>query len=239
MQKTLYRLVLAITCAGVLTACGSNGSASVNQALDLQSKQLHRSTKATASDYQNAVQELYVSYFGRPADPSGLANFEAALLAANAPPDIQGLNNAYATNAAVRALVNSFGTSAESVALYGNGSTIAFVTAVYQNVLGRAPDAAGLNFWAGAISNGTLTQGNAALSIMAGALTNTSQQGLVDAQLVDNHLAAATYFTSQVSVQNAAVAYAGANAAASARAMLNAVLATTSAGALRQASMRR
>jgi len=231
MQKTFRLLVLVIICAGTLSACAGNDSSVDNQTPSLEVKQLQRSMKATAVDYQNAVQELYVSYFGRPADPTGLANFEAALLAANAPTDIQGLNSAYATNLAVKTLVNSFEISAESVALYGNSSTTAFVTAIYQNVLGRAPDTAGLNFWVTAISNGTLTRSNAALSIMAGALSNNSTQGLSDAQLVKNRLAAASYFTSQVSEQNEVGAYAGASAAASARSMLSAVSATSSVSA--------
>ncbi|HEX8956218.1 MAG TPA: DUF4214 domain-containing protein, partial [Burkholderiaceae bacterium] len=120
----------------------------------------------------------------------------------------------------MKTLVDTFGTSSESVALYGTGDSTAFVQAVFQNVLGRAPAASGLAFWSGAIDNGTLSRGDAALSIMAGALSNTSTQGLLDAQLVHNHIVTASYYTAQVVSQNATSYYKGAAAAASARATL-------------------
>src|SRR5581483_11196036 len=97
----------------------------------------------SASSYSSVVQELYISYFGRPADAAGLSNFENALAAINAPTDIAGLAVAYGSNAAIKGLVDAFGTSAESAALYGNvngslSSIENFVTAVFENVLGRA-----------------------------------------------------------------------------------------------------
>jgi hypothetical protein len=158
-----------------------------------------------------------------------LANFETALKAANAPTDIQGLNTAFGANSAVQVLVNSFQTSAESIALYGNRSTTDFVTAIYQNVLGRAPDPAGLNFWVTAIDTKQLTQGNAALAIMAGALVNTSAQGMADALLITNRRVVATNFTTQLILKNDMRVYSGDAAAAIARNMLNAVSAVTNA----------
>lgn len=229
MQSASRNIILALICGVVLGACGGDNSPTIHQSMHSESTKLQPSRKALASDYQTAVQALYISYFGRPADPTGLANFGAALLSANAPPDIEGLNNAYATSPAVRALVDSFGTSAESAALYGKSSATAIVTAIFQNVLGRTPASAGLSFWADAISKGTVTQGDAALSIMAGALANTSAQGLLDTQLINNRLAAATYFTAEISTQNAVSAYSGATAAASARNFLSGVAASSSA----------
>jgi len=94
-------------------------------------------------------------------------------------------------------------------------------------VLGRAPLAGGLAYWSGAIDSGALSKGNAALGIMAGALANTTTQGLIDAQLITNRLAVASYFTSAVSAQNAVIDYAGATAAGNARSMLSQVGAST------------
>jgi len=214
-------------CALALTACGGDSPTS-GQVLADQAKQLHRSEKAAASSYDRSVQALYIAYFGRPADPNGLVNFENELAAANAPTDIAGLVQAYATNPQVTALINSFETSAESNALYGSATTTAFVTSIFQNVLGRPPAAQGLAFWVNAIDSGSLTQGDAALSIMAGAMSNTTPQGLLDAQLINNRLAVADYFTSQLSTQNIVSAYSGHNAASIGRLMLNAVSASTS-----------
>ncbi len=209
-----------------LAACGgsNNGTSNTSE----QSKQLSRQAKSATTTYQTAVESLYVAYFGRPADPNGLANFSAALQAANAPTDVTGLATAYATNPAVKSLIDSFGTSTESQKLYGGGSTTDFVNAVFQNVLGRAPLAAGVSFWVNSIDAGSVSMGDAALAIMSGALTNSSAQGKIDAQLVDNRLAAAGYFTGAATANT----YIGATAAGDARKMLASITATTDAGSL-------
>src|SRR5579872_5349351 len=97
---------------------------------------------ASPTTYSTAVQELYVAYFGRPADYFGLQNFETALSNANAPTDIAHLAAAYSTNSAVKTLVDAFGASNESQALYGTigssvGNTNAFVNAIFENMFGR------------------------------------------------------------------------------------------------------
>ena len=235
--KKLSICALMLTAFTLIAGCGSGsgGSASTTgQPVIAEAAKLIRSSTPIASDYQNAVQELYVAYFGRPADATGLVNFENALLAAHAPTDIQGLNAAYNTSPAIQSLLNNFGTSAESIALYGTGNTAAFVSAIYQNVLGRTPVAGdpGAAWWVNEITSGRLTQGNAALSIMAGALVNTTAQGILDGELINNRIAAASYFTAQLSyISGGAVVYSGNAAAAAARTMLSEVTATTTATA--------
>ncbi len=218
-------LALAL-CGCFLSACGSNGSST---GVNASSKAAHRSTKVVASDYEEVVQQLYISYFGRPADPAGLANFEAQLLAAGAPTDIQLLVPAYDTNAAVKTLIDAFGTSAESQTLYGSGTTEEFIDAIFEHVLSRTPQAAGLQFWEGQLGGG-LSKGNAALAIMAGALVNNSTQGQLDATLIQNRITVAEQFTASVSSENAVGAYRGAPAAAMARAMLSGVVANSNVG---------
>lgn len=181
-------------------------------------------------DYNTVVEQLYVAYFGRPADVEGLKNFKAQLAAIAGPKDIQGLDTAYNTNTEVKKLIDSFGTSAESNALYGNQDTKAFVAAIYNNMLNRAPAQSGLDFWVNAIDSGFLTKGRAALSIMFGALTNSSQQGQTDAALVQNKISAATNFTHEL--PNADV-YKGPTAAANARRMLSTVTHATDVTAFR------
>lgn len=217
--------ILSILAAAVLAACGGANTSSVDSSQKALTRQ--PSTKQAASGYQTAVEALYIAYFGRPADPNGLANFEAALQAAGAPETVAGLAQAYASNATIKSLIDSFGTSGESQTLYGGGNTTSFVTAVFTNVLNRQPASAGLQFWVNAIDSGSLTQGDAALAIAAGALTNTTTQGLLDAQLINNRLAVAAYFTSQVGADGATSAYAGSSAASAARAMLAGVTSST------------
>ena len=186
----------------------------------------------TASSYSALVQELYVAYFGRPADAGGLTNFENALLAAGAPTSITSLAEDYATNIAIQDLINSFGNSAESQKLYGTvtaslSSAEAFVTAVFEHVLNRAPASAGLQFWANAIATGSLSVGNAALAIAEGAQTNTTTQGLLDAQTVANKLAVAAEFTAAVASPTGIDEYQGSGAANVGRALLAGVSNTT------------
>lgn len=176
-----------------------------------------------ATDYTSVAQALYVSYFGRPADYFGLQNISAALNAAGAPTTIQGLETAYSTNAAIKALVDSFGSSAESTSLYSGTSSIAFINSIYSNVLGRNADFEGLLFWSNAIDNGSLTKGNAALAIAAGALSNTSAQGLVDAAVINNKIAVATNFTESIDTASEIISYSGNQAAAQARSFLSTV----------------
>ena len=224
--------LIALVATGLLAACSGGSNTTDNTATgaaDAQAKALQRSTKTAATTtYQNTVQSLYVAYFGRPADPVGLANFAATLQADGAPTDVSSLATAYSTNASIKTLIDSFGNSKESQTLYGSGNATAFVTAVFQNVLGRAPASAGLSFWVNAINAGSVTQGQAALAIMGGALTNTSTQGKLDTQLIGARLTYASYFTSQVTIQNATSAYSGAAAAAVGRTMLSGVTATSS-----------
>ncbi|HEY8025308.1 MAG TPA: DUF4214 domain-containing protein [Burkholderiaceae bacterium] len=224
-RPTIVVISLAIMLSGLAGCGGNDNNASLSAAAN--AKRIVPQRKASANDYRDVVQDLYVAYFGRPADPGGLSNFENALLSAGAPGDLQGLAGAYATNGSVRSLIDSFGSSKESQTLYGSSSTSGFVTAVFEHVLGRAPQSGGLAYWSNAIDSGSLSVGNAALSIMAGAETNTTQQGLLDAQLIANRIAAAESFTAQVSSQNAVSAYSGSAAAATARAMLAEVNATT------------
>lgn len=250
--------LILIGCTGLLlAACGGgstdNGSAPAAQAqqqvrksqgpahphltataikakLQAQNKSHSRNLKQQEASYEGVVQSLYVAYFGRPADPNGLANFEADLAADDAPTSVQGLLDVYDTDATVQYLIDSFGTSAESQRLYGNGNPSNFVTTVFNNLLDRAPQSEGLNFWSTQIALGNVTQGEAALSIMAGALSNTKPQGLLDAQLINNRISAAEYFTVELYNLNDTYAYAGADAAATVRDALATVNAATDAG---------
>ncbi|RZT08691.1 S-layer protein [Duganella sp. CF402] len=189
---------------------------------------------AVATDYVAVVQQLYVSYFGRPADYFGLQNFTAQLAALNAPTDFTALNTAVQTapTGALAALVNSFNASTESSSLYGTDTSQVgiskFVEAIYENVLGRAPDVEGWAYWTNEITSGRLTRANVAMAITQGALENTSAQGLLDKAAVTNKLAVATNFTAALDTVTEINAYSGDTAAATARGLLAGVDSTTS-----------
>ena len=98
---------------------------------------------ATATVAQQlALEQLYIAYFGRAADPTGFAYWTGGLAA--------GTDN-------LQSIANEFSNSAESKALYpllGAGSSAVttqaatdFVTGVYFNLYHRAPDAVGLTYF--------------------------------------------------------------------------------------------
>ena len=200
----------------VVTAKGG-GADGKDMLLNVETLQFSDASLSVA--YDDVVQALYVAYFGRAADSGGLANFQAQLAGLNAPRDFAGVSDAYNTNAGIRALIDSFGNSAESNALY-SGSTTSFVTAVYRNVLNRDPDAGGLQFWVDAIDRAGLAKTNASLSIMAGALSNTTPQGKIDGALVNNKTTIASHFTFAIDTSAELEGYKGDAAAATVRSML-------------------
>lgn len=228
-----YAIAGCCLAASILAACGG-GTADGTKSSGTGATSLTASHTHVVSDYHTIVQQLYIAYFGRPADPTGLANFAAALDQAHASNNIQALNATYGSNPAIRALVDAFGTSQESQALY-TGDTVSFVTAVYRNVLNRAPDQEGLNFWVNAINQGILTRANASFSIMAGALANTTPQGQTDGALINRRVSASSSFTAALTNPALQNTYVGNTAAAIARDMLKGITGSSDAAAVQAA----
>ncbi len=224
------RKLLGLGMVVLLCACGDSVDVSAPRKVAPSAPAPHYlASGVVVLDYRTVVQQLYIAYFGRPADTGGLANFASQLLALGAPTDIELLDDAYNSSAGVRSLVNSFSASAEAAALY-SGGTSTYISAVYLNVLGRAPDSEGLKFWVAEVDSGRLTRAKASFSIMAGALKNASAQGLNDAKTVMNKVAVGTNFTIAVGT-GARDGFAGDAAAARARAMLASVTSNTDVAA--------
>jgi hypothetical protein len=77
-------------------------------------------------------------------------------------PDLEGLNywlNQYRNGQSLSSISAEFAGSPEFVNRYGNLNNADFVTLVYQNVLGRAPDQEGFNYYLTRLNNGTFTRG--------------------------------------------------------------------------------
>jgi hypothetical protein len=96
------------------------------------------------------VYRLYLAALDRPADPIGLGAWSAAL-------------EAGATS--TRAVAAGFIGSTEFTQRHGALDNTGFVTLLYENALGRAPDAAGLNTWVGGLSSGALTRADVVLGL--------------------------------------------------------------------------
>lgn len=102
--------------------------------------------------------ELYIAYFDRAPDALGLSFWATA----------------FQTNGfSFDAIADLFFTQPETVALYSEFSDGDFVTAVYNNVLGRDPDQAGFDFWSGQLANGNVTESGFILDLLAGARAAT------------------------------------------------------------------
>jgi S-layer protein len=160
-----------------------------------------------AAQYYEQIQQAYIAYYGRPADPAGQAFWAMQM-------DKAGGN--------INVIINAFGNSAESTALYAGSNTAAQVNAIYHTLFGRDADVTGLNFYVNGIQNGTFTLASVALNVYNGAIGT-------DAAKLAAKLTYADAFTTTVSQSTAAqVAYGGNAAASNARAALAAVVDTAS-----------
>jgi len=158
-----------------------------------------------ASAYTDTVQKVYIAYYGRAADPVGLAYWSAAI-------DTAG--------GSLAAIMASFGASAEATTLYGSLSNTAKVNAIYQQSFGRDADFAGLMYYAGQLSAGTMTAASIAQNIFDGASGT-------DATMLTNKLVVAKAYTAAIDTASEVVAYSGTVAATAARTLLSTVDATT------------
>lgn len=105
------------------------------------------------------VARLYFAYFLRIPDYGGL----------------QYWSGQFRGGASLDSIADFFATSAEFLARYGALTNEQFVTLVYDNVLGRAPDAGGLAYWTGRLDSGELTRGG----VMLGFSESAEYQALI------------------------------------------------------------
>jgi len=106
-----------------------------------------------AAEFAQIV-ELYIAYFDRAPDALGLAFW----------------GNAYADGLSLEDMAALFIDQNETRVTYPNDmSNSDFATAVYENVLGRVPDAAGFNFWVDLLDAGSVERDTFILSVLDGA----------------------------------------------------------------------
>jgi len=127
-----------------------------------------------------SIQGIYIALLGRPADPAGLAFWEAETKGGADTSDM---------------IARLTGTD-EYQALYEGKESPEIITAIYLNLFGREPDAAGLAYFVDRLAAGTLTLDKIAVAIFDGAAAHPAS---ADLAYIQNKEAAANLFTDYLS----------------------------------------
>lgn len=152
-----------------------------------------------ATTHTSTVTALYLAFYGRPADPAGLAYWAEQLAKADGNVD---------------AIKRFFADSEEATVRFGSDTAAERVTQIYQQLFNREPEAAGLNYWVDVISKGHASVADVAITILNGARGS-------DLSLSSLRQQAADSFTSQVEASGSA--YSGVAAVEAARVLVRAV----------------
>lgn len=122
------------------------------------------------------IQNLYIAFYGRPADLAGQTYWADELEAANGD---------------LTAIIDAFASSEEYDSQYGDLTNEELVNALYQQILGRDAEQGGLDFYVGELEAGNITKGGIALAILNGATGD-------DATVLENRKEVADTFTAAV-----------------------------------------
>lgn len=138
-----------------------------------------------------SLTEMYIAYFNRAPDSIGL-NYWASQFS-------EGMS--------LPQIAASFFVQPETIAQYPPGmSTQTFVAEVYQNVLGRSPDAAGLSYWMNQLDSGAVSKPIFILAIINGAQASTGNPA--DALYLSNKALVGTHFALANGLSNVTQAHA-------------------------------
>lgn len=102
------------------------------------------------------AQEMYVAYYGRPGDRSGLSYWESRT----------------DTSSELNTLLSAFGESEEYTDRFGHFDSTALISNLYRQMFNRDPDPAGLEFYSNRLDSGQGTLATIARQIADGALND-------------------------------------------------------------------
>ena len=128
------------------------------------------------------LQQLYIAYFGRPADPGGMDYW---------------LQNGITE----RGFAEMIFYQNEYQHVYGDLSVSDQVNQLYQNLFNRNADSDGLNYWVDTIKSGKLTLANLAIDLVWATLNplkNNSFQASEDRSILQNKVDASVQFTNKI-----------------------------------------
>lgn len=132
-------------------------------------------TDLSAADFEAFI-EMYIAYFNRAPDALGLAFW----------------GTAYANGTTLEEMAQLFLDQDETREVYREDTTnIRFAAEVYSNVLGRAPDLEGLQFWKDALDSGAVSKDEFILELLRG--VDAAPPPDADASFVEKQLADQQY----------------------------------------------
>ena len=105
---------------------------------------------------ESQIQEVYVAYFGRPADVEGKSYWSSSAAGVSSTAEFAGIIHA----------------QSEFQDAYGSKKTATQINQIYQNLFSRDADAAGLEYWTAQIGNGTLKLAEIAVHLIYAAKNN-------------------------------------------------------------------
>jgi hypothetical protein len=145
------------------------------------------------------IQGIYIALFGRPADPAGLAFF-----------------NAETNNGADLTAIGDLAATDEYQDRFTGLSNAEIINSIYQSLFGRDGEQDGIDFFVAALEDGTYNINNIAIAILDGAQGD-------DLATVNAKIAAANIFTAALDQDFEVDAYSGPDAAALARDFIDTV----------------
>ncbi len=149
------------------------------------------------------IQVAYIAYYGRGADPEGLAYWNPILVNDNI--NYAPRNGDFLTGNEINLynqLINSFGKSLEADSLYANKTDSEQVDIIYDFAFGRPADDGGKAFWTNKLSQSEITLPALALEIALGAQNE-------DVNVFNNKLASTGLFTPSINTPTEINAYQG------------------------------
>ena len=156
---------------------------------------------AIVTTHVAAVQQLYVAYFGRPADVAGLDYWT------NVVETSKGSTTQVSAN---------FALSTEYTAAFAGMSNTQIVDKIYTNLFGRAADTAGRDYWVGLLNAGSIKVNTIVADVANGAQTT-------DKEIVENKVAGATAFTTALDLPAEQAGYTGTAALNLAKAFITSI----------------
>lgn len=139
--------------------------------------------------YEQQVQQMYIAYYGRPGDPSGVSYWAGELAAV-------GGNW-------IAELIDAFGNSSEYTSRFGGLDDATLINNLFLGLFNRSADSEGLAYYVDLLNGSNVSGYNpemrqSTLAQLALDIANGTQSGTADAATLNNKLSVAAVFTAAV-----------------------------------------